>query len=293
MILVTAGYGHQSRLLIPKLVAAGQKVRAVRRKRGGEADLERLGAHEVFIGDLSDENTCMQATRGIEAVFHVGPATHPAEREMGFIMIKAAQAVGVRHFIFSSVQHTIINILQHRLKRDVEERLIESGLNFTIIKSCSFMMDEMYFTPVVQHGEFQVYWKNKPGRRVTLIDIPDLTDAIAKVINEGARHYFASYELAGPDKLTIEDMARIASNIMQRDIRTSQKEAKDLLRIISGTEEVTPANQHAYDIMISGGSWHSQFDFVGNPLVLEWLLGRPATTFEQYFQRTWENFSRA
>src|SRR3546814_6729477 len=72
-VLVTAGAGHQGKLLIPKLAQAGFRVRAVRRSEGKGDELKALGAHEVFIGDLGDEETYFEALKDVDAVYHIGP----------------------------------------------------------------------------------------------------------------------------------------------------------------------------------------------------------------------------
>jgi hypothetical protein len=51
-------------------------------------------------------------------------------------------------------------------------------------------------------------------RRGSLIDLDDLSDAAAKVIREGKDHYFASYELVGPDKLTALEVAEIPRSLV-------------------------------------------------------------------------------
>jgi hypothetical protein len=37
---------------------------------------------------------------------------------------------------------------------------------------------------------------------------------------------------------------------------------------------------------------YSSHDFVGNPNVLTWLLGRPPTTFEAYLRNQHDSFQR-
>jgi len=37
-------------------------------------------------------------------------------------------------------------------------------------------------------------------------------------------------------------------------------------------------------------SRYSSHDFIGNPNVLTWLLGRPPTTFEQFVRREFHEF---
>jgi uncharacterized protein YbjT (DUF2867 family) len=288
MILVTAAYGHQGQLLVPKLAAAGFKVRAARASPGREQELLKLGAHEVFVGDLSDPETYLRAMDGVDSVYHIGPGAVQREREMGFAMIEAARVLGVRHVVFSSVLYPIIDILQHRYKRDIEERLIESGVQFTVLNPCEYMMPEVYVAPVVATGEYPVFWKLRDDSRRSLIDIGDLTDVAVKVLSEGARHYYASYDLVGPDKLTSHEIARILSRVMGREIAAVQRAPEDLLRVLFGTDEASEELRHQFDVLRSIIRWNSAYEFVGNPNVLTWLLGRRPTSFEAFADRAYK-----
>src|SRR6202042_3946157 len=50
MILVTAANGNQGKLLVPKLLAAGQLVRACVRTQASAEHLRGLGVHEIVVG---------------------------------------------------------------------------------------------------------------------------------------------------------------------------------------------------------------------------------------------------
>src|SRR3546814_3719362 len=76
----------------------------------------------------------------------------------------------------SSIYHTMIDILQHRYKRDIEEKIVESGLNFTILKFHDYMMPEVYVKPVLQGNDYLIFYPVKPGRRQSFIDLHDMTD---------------------------------------------------------------------------------------------------------------------
>lgn len=293
MILVSAAHGHQGRQLIPKLAAAGFRVRAARLSPGRDDEILKLGAAEVFVGDLSDPATYLRAADGVDAVYHVGPGAVAREREMGFAMVDAARTLGVRHVVYSSVLHPIIDIVQHRYKRDIEERLIGSGLNYTILRPCEYMMPEVYIAPVMENGEYPVFWKLRPDLRRSLIDIGDLVDVAVKVITEGERHYHAAYDLAGPDKLTSHEIARILSRVIRREVAAVQKSPEDLLRVLFGTDEPTEALRHPFAVLRSIIRWNDEHEFVGNPNVLAWLLSRPPVSFEQFATATHAASSRA
>ena len=281
MILVTAAFGHQGKLLLPKLAAAGFKIRAARGTAGREEELKKLGATEVFVGDISDPEVYARALDGCTAVYHISPGAHPKEREIGFAMVKAAKMVGVQHVVFSSVMHTMIDILQHRYKRDHEEALIESHVNYTILKPCDYMMWDVHVAPVMQMSALPVFWTDV-SRKHSFIAMEDLTDVAVKVIKEGSAHYGASYELSGPDQLDSAETARILSRVMGKDIPVLSKTPNDLLEILWGTRNPEGEFKHQADILRSIMAWYSKYDFVGNPNILEWLLGRKPTTFEQF-----------
>ena len=156
MILVTAAFGNQGQRLIPLLARAGKKVRAMR--ASGDLDaLKALGATEVIQGDASDPATLARAMEGIETVYHVGPSLHPREREMGLAVVEAAEAAGVKHLVFSSVLHAIItSLIQHKAKRDIEERIVLSKLNFTILQPTNYMLPAWSY-PVFKTGVFRLW----------------------------------------------------------------------------------------------------------------------------------------
>ncbi|ORA26285.1 SDR family oxidoreductase [Mycobacterium aquaticum] len=285
-ILVTAAAGHQGKLLIPKLSAAGHRVRAARKSPGREAELEALGAEEVVAGDLADVETYCQALDGCDAVYHIGPGGILRERDSGLAMIEAARRCGTRHVVLSSALYTNVDIIQHRYKGDIEEKLAESGLNWTVLKPTNFMMTEVHIYPVLKTGKLPEWRQTPPGWRENLIDVEDIAEAAATVLSEGERHYYANYDLCGPDRLTADQTARILSRLLGREISLVYWSPDDMLAFFGADETPTPESKHQSDVFRSIARWYSQHEFVGNPNTLEWLLGRRGTGFEEWARRT-------
>ena len=294
-ILVTAAFGHQGKFVIPKLVAAGFDVRAARGTPGREEEVLRLGAKEVFVGDLSDAKVYAEALDGCEAVYHIGPGAHPRELAMGYAMIEAAKKVGIRHVLFLSLLQPFIDIIQHRYKLDHELALVKSGLNFTALRPCDYMLQEAYVAPAMRTGMMPFYSGDAAGSRAhrvhSYIALEDLTDVAVKVLVEGSAHYFANYELAGPDKITPIGMAQILSRVMGREIKPVAKSPEALIDALWGSREPDEDFTHQADIVRSIQAWYKDYNFVGNPRTLEWLLGRPATTFEQFATKAYAELS--
>lgn len=281
MILVTAGYGNQGRKIIPRLAKAGARVRGLRRTPGGEAELTALGAAEVMIGDASDPATLARAMEGVEAVYHIGPSAHPKEREMGLAAIDAALAAGVKHFVFSSVLHAIVSdLIQHEVKRDIEEKLVGSGLNFTILQPADYMQ-VLRYARAFDTGEFVLAWSL--DRRQSVVDVSDIAEVAARVLLEGAPHYGATYELSAPGCFTGYEIGEIIAKVTGRPIRaietTPEARMTDHFK-----GKLADGADYPLRVFQALRKWYSAHDFVGNPNVLTMLLGRPPTTLEEFIR---------
>ncbi len=285
MILVTAANGNQGRLLLPRLLAAGLPVRACVQSPASADRLRAMGVKDVVLGDITDASVMAKALQGIEKVYHVGPTLHPREREMGLAMIDAARAGGVRHFVFSSVLHAITTALvQHEIKRDIEEHLVGSGLEYTILQPSNYMLP-LKLRPVFERGVFELSWSL--DRRQSMVDLGDLADVAVKVLTDSNRHAGATYELVGPGRYTAHELGAIMSRVSGRTIDVRQIDADTYLKAWIGDKD--PARfSHEIRVLRAITACYSRQDFIGNPTVLTWLLGREPTSFEDYFRQQYE-----
>jgi uncharacterized protein YbjT (DUF2867 family) len=278
MILVTAANGNQGKRLIPQLLAAGQQVRGlVRSEASGEA-LRAMGV-EVIVGDMSDPAVMARAMAGASKVYHIGPTVHPKEREMGMIAIDAARAAGIEHFVFSSVLHAITtDLVQHEIKRDVEEHLLSSGLEFTILQPSNYM-SPIKLRPVFERGVFRLSWSLE--RYQSLVDLGDVTEVAVKVLTDSATHAGATYELVGPGRFTAHDLAAIIARVLEREIAVEEIDGDTYLKEFFG--DVSPDEfPHEARVLRAITARYSAHDFIGNPNVLTWLLGRAPTSYEAF-----------
>lgn len=283
-ILVTAGNGNQAHAVIPQLAAAGFRVRAMRRvDRPGPGPLD-FGAHEVLIGDACSPDDAFRAMEGVHAVYHVGPSFHPQERDMGFNMIEQAQRAGVKHFVFSSVLHPILTGLpQHAIKRDVEERLLESGLNFTILQPADYM--QLVSRGVLpDNGVFFLGWSLE--KRQALVDLDDVAEVLSKIVSEGELHYGATYELSSGDNLTGHDIAASLTQALNRPFtahKFKHNYDQPIPEILGYYDE--EHSRHQMEVFKIVNNWYHRNDFIGNGNVLKMLLGRQPTSFVEFARK--------
>ncbi len=281
MILVTAAHGNQGKLLIPKLLAAGYAVRACVQSQASAERLRALGVQELVVGDLSDAKVMAQAIEGVQKVYHVGPTLHPQERAMGLAIVDAARVAGVQHFVLSSVLHAITSALvQHEIKRDVEEHLLSSGLEFTILQPSNYMLP-LKLKAVFERGVFELSWSLE--RRQSMVDLGDVTDVAVSVLGDSERHGGATYELVGPGRYTAHELGAIMARVMGKAVEVRQIDADTYLKAWVGDKDPAQCG-HQVRVLRSISARYSSHDFLGNPNVMTWLLRRPPTSFESYFR---------
>jgi uncharacterized protein YbjT (DUF2867 family) len=288
LILVTSAFGNQGKKLIPKLAATGAKVRALRFSPGGEAELKALGATEVMIGDASDHLVLREALRNVSSVYHVGPSAHPRERQMGLAMIDEAVAAGIKHLVFSSVLHAILtDLIQHKLKRDIEEYLISAPINFTILQPSDYLQVQR-IKGAFETQKLVMAWSL--NSRQSVVDLEDVTEVAAKVLLEGETHYGATYELSAPGCFTAYEIGDIIERITGKPISVVETSPEARMRDQLSNRPLDDDISYQLSVFQALRKWYSGHDFVGNSMVLTMLLGRKPTSIEDYIAREYARF---
>lgn len=279
MILLTSANGKTGRHVIPLLAGRGESIRALDISEKAR-ELESMGASEIVIGDALDARTMKRAMRGARAVVHVGPPFHERETEMGKAAIDAARAEGVERFIYFSVSHSQIGALfNHKVKLAVEEYLINSDLNYTILQPMHYMQN-IRIPDVILYGVVRQMYDL--DRRLSHVDMTDVAEAAVKVLTEDG-HFGATYELCGAlaDYISTNEIATIISRVSGRQIKAEIISVDDFL----SSERSAHMGDYQKKGMRRLFEYYGQHGIFGNPNVLTWLLGRKPSTFEEYVRR--------
>ena len=228
VILLTGATGTVGRALLPMLVERGDEVRALVRDPRG------LGRHRANVritlgdlGEMGDARTRRQALRGARTVIHLAAAIRdqPAAKveELNGLatarLLRAAEEAGVERFIFfSAIGATAFQRTRFfRAKALAEQAVAGSELDSTVFApSIVYDREDPWVTlmrrlallpmlPLVGQGDaaFEPIWAQDVGRCV----IAELDRA-----EPGKRRY----ELAGPERLTYEEMSRVIAYSMDR-----------------------------------------------------------------------------
>lgn len=287
MLLLTAANGNQGRLLVPKLQAAGIPFRACTRSAQSAEALRAKGVSDIVVGDIAEPDVIARALDGIDTVYHIGPSAHPRERDMGLRMVDAARETGVAHFVFSSVLHAITtDLVQHEIKRDIEEHLLSSGLEFTILQPANYMAP-WRLPSAFEESVFRLSWS--VDRLQSMVAIDDIVEVAFLVLQEGERHFGATYELCSEGRYTGHDIAEAIGRVVGRTIKAEEIASDDYLTVLFGDGDRSRFT-HQIAVLKSISKRYSEHDFVGNPNVLAWLLQRRPTSFEEFVRAEYARF---
>jgi uncharacterized protein YbjT (DUF2867 family) len=229
VILLTGATGTVGKVLLPRLLEAGEDVRVLVR------DPRRLGRHRVEVrialGDLaglSDARILRQALRGVDTVIHLAASIRdqppaPVEELNGLAtsrLLTTAERAGVERFMFfSALGATEFQRTRFfRAKALAEQAVTDSPLTGIVFApSIVYDRDDPWVTlqrrlsllpviPISGDGgsAYQPIWAVDVARCVVA--------ALGRDHDGGGR-----YELAGPETLTYDAIARLVARSAGRE----------------------------------------------------------------------------
>jgi uncharacterized protein YbjT (DUF2867 family) len=223
VILLTGATGTVGSALLRRLTAEGRPVRALVR------DQRRLGDQrvrvQIALGDLSDPPSFRNALRGVDTVVHLAASIRDQPRgsieELNAMatmrLVRAAERAGVERFVFFSA----LNARHHsrtrffRAKALAEEAVEASSLDSTVFRpSIIYTPGDPWLTLLYRLSRLPAMPISGSGRAVyEPIWADDVADAVVHGLANGAA---SSYELAGPELLSYDDIVRIALRASHR-----------------------------------------------------------------------------
>jgi uncharacterized protein YbjT (DUF2867 family) len=231
MLLLTGATGSIGSRLLPLLLERGEEVRCLVREP------RRLGARRVDVqialgdlGEMSDPYLVRQALRGVDTVIHLAASIRdqPPKRieELNGLatvrLLRAAERSGVGSFHFFSAMdaQAAQRTRFFRAKWQAEQAVLSSPLRTTVFAPSIVydhsdpwitLLRRFSFLPVLPvsgegQAEFQPIWAADVARCV-------VAALDRERDGDGATH---RYELAGPDRLTYDEMSDLVSCIAGR-----------------------------------------------------------------------------
>lgn len=276
-ILVVGAAGHFAGLVVPALASRGARVRGlVRNEKQG--DLARQGgAAEVAVGDIRDRASLDAALRGMDAAFYISPVYQRDEAGMGQSFVAAAKAAGVRRIVFSSVIHPVIGALQNHIQKvPVEEALVESGMEFTILHPAVFYQNLVAAWPVV--AKTDVFAEPfSAAARISRVDYRDVAE-VAAVALTGNRLLNGTFELCADGGMDRGEVVAAMGEALKRPIEAAAPDFDTW-----AAQAKLPYDDDQKEELKAMYDFYDRYGLVGNALTLPLVLGREPRSIRQFF----------
>jgi len=248
MILVTGAAGLSGSAIIREFASHGEPVRALVRNRAKAGAFDLFPTAEVVEGDMHRPETLGPALKGVNRTLMIS-TTNPHMVETQCTFIDACRKAGVRHVVkFSGAESGIgfdpSKFRFTQMHEDVEDYLEQSGLAWTQLRPSQFMQVYLREAPTIAaNGELRLPYENI---NLSPIDIADIAKIAFLLLRDAPRHEGKSYDMTGPEALTMTEIADRISRAIGKPVRYVGITREDRRRALLATG-MAPENADALD----------------------------------------------
>ena len=210
-------------------------MRALVRNRSKASALETHPGVDFLEGDMLRPETLGAALEGVERVLMISSSEERmVETQCSFI--DTCKQAGVRHIVKFSGKESGIGFDSSkfrftRMHEEIERYLKTSGLLWTHLRPSQFM--QVYFREVPTMVSDSAFFLPMGNAKLSPVDIEDIAK-IAVAVLHGEGHESKSYEMTGPEALTMTEIAELISTAIGRTIRYVNVAPEDKRRALIG-----------------------------------------------------------
>lgn len=260
-LVILGGTGFLGSYLVPRLALDGHRIVLLSRNREKRRALAVVPGVEIRSVDVYDGNALRREFEGADAVIHMIGVLHGTRRhsmqethvELPRRVIAACQAAGVSRLHLMSSLKAGQGLSRYLKTRGEAEAVVRhSGLDWTIYQS-----SVMFGANDGLVSRFAALLRTLPalplaraGSRLAPTYAGDVAEAIARCVADDASSIDRTFELYGPEVLTLGDIVRAIRDTL--GVRTPVIPLPDALgRIQARAAELLPGKPFSYDNFLS------------------------------------------
>ena len=220
MILITGAAGMNGSAVVHEFVRNKTPVRALVRDRGRVGALASFPEIELVEGDMRRPETLGPALDGVERALMISSAnSQMVETQCAFV--DACRKARVRHVIKFSGKESGIGFDPRKFRytamhEEIEDYLEASGLTWTHVRPSQFMQVYLREVPTITaRNALFLPFDNIMLSPIDVGDIAKITFRLLTVVG----HEGKSYDMTGPEALSMVDIAERISRVVGRTIR--------------------------------------------------------------------------
>lgn len=231
-VAITGSTGHLGGLVARALADVSPRL-LVR----DPARAPQIPGSTVVRASYDDRDVALTALAGVDVLLMVSASETPTRRQQHRAFIESAAEAGVGHLVYTSFAGAAPDaaFTLGRDHFDAEQAIKECELGFTVLRD-NFYLDVLpHFAD--EHG---VIRGPAGDGRVAAVARADVAAVAAEVLRSPEEHVGATYELTGPEALTLTEVAARADAALGRSLRFEDESVEDAYasrRAAYGAEE--------------------------------------------------------
>jgi len=224
-VLVAGATGYLGKYLVHEFKKQDYWVRALARNTQKLENIKNQ-IDDLFEAEITKSETLNNVCDGIDVVISTigitrqkdGLTYMDVDYQGNNNLLNLAVNNKVSKFIFISVihAHQMSHLKGIHAKLLFEEKLKESGLDYTIIRPTGFFSDMLEFLNMAKKGKVSVFGSGE--NRINPIHGADLAEACVNAINNTAEEI----NIGGPEIYTFNEIAEMALNVYKKPLKISK-----------------------------------------------------------------------
>lgn len=270
-LAVTGSTGALGGLVARSLSDAGLTPSLIVRDASRAPDLD---GSEVRVAAYGDSAASMEALQGVETLFMVSGSESADRLVQHREFVLAAAGAGVKHIVYTSFAAASPDCV-FTLGRDhatTEDYIRQTGMDFTFLRD-NFYLDFFQHLP----GDDGVIRGPAGDGRVAGVARADVARVAVEVLKDPVAHRGRTYDLTGPEALTLSEVADTITRVTGRTVRFENEtldEAYESRAVYDAPRWQTDAWVSTYTAIAAGEVSEVSGD-------VERVTGRAPLSFEQ------------
>lgn len=221
--LVTGATGYIGGLLVPQLLDAGLRVRALARNPDKLASRPWRSDVEVARGDLTQPDSLIEAFDGVDVVYYLVHSMGTSkdfvaeERQSAHNVVEAAKKAGVRRLVYLSGLHPEGAELSRHLasRTEVGEILIDSGIETVVLQAGIVIGSGSASFEMIRHLTDRLPAMTTPKWVHNKIQPISIGDVLHYLTGAATAHVDSSrtWDVGGPDVMSYGDAMQTYADV--------------------------------------------------------------------------------
>ncbi len=211
----------------------------------------------------------VEALRGCNSLYLIAPNMYADEQAFVRDALAAATAAGIAKVVYHSVALPYAPSMPHHMGKAAGEQLIRQlDISWSILQPGPYLQN---FVAALQSKSPTLDQPYDVSKLFNFVDLADVAEAAATALLDH-RHDGATYELGGPERMSVADLAGVASDVLGTPVSAARIDPTEW-----ASTQGAGLEPRVRDWLLAMFAYYDDHGLPLESLPLSRLLGRPAT----------------